>query len=111
MRGQLRCAVLKPRQAVIEMAPYSPPTGAREEKVRLDFNEHTVGCSPQVIEFLREKLTADVWTTGRFLACSSFQGTYELMDRFLRPFLSTDPLSPRSHGVGPSVRTRRIARP
>src|SRR5271168_3030577 len=40
------------------MAPYSPPTGAREDKVRLDFNEHTVGCSPKVIEFLRENLTA-----------------------------------------------------
>jgi histidinol-phosphate aminotransferase len=58
MLDQWRHDVLKPRQAVVDMAPYSPPTGAREEKVRLDFNEHTVGCSPQVIEFLREKLTA-----------------------------------------------------
>ncbi len=50
--------MLKPRQAVVQMAPYSPPTGKREDKVRLDFNEHTVGCSPKVIEFLRENLTA-----------------------------------------------------
>ena len=49
--------MLKPRQAVIDMAPYSPPTGAREDKIRLDFNEHTVGCSPKVIEFLRDKLS------------------------------------------------------
>src|ERR1700693_5513769 len=41
------------------MAPYSPPTGDRAGKLRLDFNENTVGCSPQVIEFLREKLTAE----------------------------------------------------
>jgi histidinol-phosphate aminotransferase len=41
------------------MAPYSPPTGGRAGKLRLDFNENTVGCSPRVIEFLREKLTAE----------------------------------------------------
>ena len=38
------------------MAPYSPPTAGREGKLRLDFNENTVGCSPRVIEFLRERL-------------------------------------------------------
>jgi histidinol-phosphate aminotransferase len=48
----------KPRQAVFEMAPYSPPTGAREDKIRLDFNEHTVGCSPKVIEFIRDSLAS-----------------------------------------------------
>jgi histidinol-phosphate aminotransferase len=46
------------RPAVLRMAPYSPPTGGREGKLRLDFNENTVGCSPRVIEFLKEKLTA-----------------------------------------------------
>ena len=40
------------------MAPYSPPTGNRLSKMRLDFNENTVGCSPRVIELLREKLSA-----------------------------------------------------
>jgi histidinol-phosphate aminotransferase len=38
------------------MAPYSPPSGGRAGKLRLDFNENTVGCSPRVIEFLRTKL-------------------------------------------------------
>ena len=41
------------------MAPYSPPTGGREGKLRLDFNENTVGCSPRVIEALKQYLTAD----------------------------------------------------
>jgi histidinol-phosphate aminotransferase len=41
------------------MAAYHPPTGNRIEKMRLDFNENTVGCSPAVIAFLREKLTAE----------------------------------------------------
>ncbi len=48
----------EPREAVKRMAPYSPPTGGREGKLRLDFNENTVGCSPAVIEFIREKISA-----------------------------------------------------
>jgi histidinol-phosphate aminotransferase len=40
------------------MAPYSPPTGNRHDKLRLDFNENTVGCSPAVIEHLKSILTA-----------------------------------------------------
>ena len=49
--------VLEPREAVLKMAPYSPPTAGRADKLRLDFNENTVGASPKVLEFLREKLT------------------------------------------------------
>jgi histidinol-phosphate aminotransferase len=40
------------------MAPYSPPTAGRADKLRLDFNENTVGASPRVIEYLRERLNA-----------------------------------------------------
>jgi histidinol-phosphate aminotransferase len=53
---------LTPRQAVQKMAPYHPPTGGRQGKLRLDFNENTVGCSPKVIEYLKENLTADALT-------------------------------------------------
>lgn len=38
------------------MHPYSPPTGSRGDKLRLDFNENTVGCSPKVLEYLRSRL-------------------------------------------------------
>jgi histidinol-phosphate aminotransferase len=48
----------EPREAVRKMAPYSPPSAGRDGKLRLDFNENTVGCSPAVVEFLREHLTA-----------------------------------------------------
>lgn len=40
------------------MAPYHPPTGGRAGKLRLDFNENTVGCSPNVIEFLKQHINA-----------------------------------------------------
>jgi histidinol-phosphate aminotransferase len=46
----------RPREAVLQMSPYSPPTGDRADKLRLDFNENTIGCSPRVIEFLKSRL-------------------------------------------------------
>ena len=49
---------IRPRPAVVAMAPYSPPTAGRADKLRLDFNENTVGCSPRVIAALRENLDA-----------------------------------------------------
>jgi len=49
---------VRPREAVLRMAPYSPPTAGRAGKLRLDFNENTVGCSPRVIEFLKQRLDA-----------------------------------------------------
>lgn len=41
------------------MAPYSPPTGGRQGRLRLDFNENTVGASPRVVARLREFLSED----------------------------------------------------
>ncbi|MEI9815265.1 MAG: histidinol-phosphate transaminase [Acidobacteriota bacterium] len=49
----------QPREVVQAMAPYHPPTGGRSGKLRLDFNENTVGCSPKVIEAIHKYLTAD----------------------------------------------------
>jgi len=55
-------ATLRPRAAIQKMAPYSPPTAGRADKLRLDFNENTVGCSPRVLEYLRERLDANIFT-------------------------------------------------
>jgi histidinol-phosphate aminotransferase len=55
---ELPPGVPQPREAVLRMAPYSPPTGGRAGKLRLDFNENTVGASPGVIDFLREHITS-----------------------------------------------------
>ena len=48
---------LTPREAVLKMAPYHPPTGGRRNKLRLDFNENTVGAPPHVLDFLKRYLT------------------------------------------------------
>jgi histidinol-phosphate aminotransferase len=50
---------MTPRKAVQNMAPYHPPTSNRLDKMRLDFNENTVGCSPRLAEFLRTQITPE----------------------------------------------------
>jgi len=49
-RGRLP---VSPRPEVAAMAPYSPPVEGRRGKLRLDFNENAVGCSPAVLAALR----------------------------------------------------------
>ncbi len=49
---------LKPRDAVLGMAPYHPPSAGRRNKLRLDFNENTVGAPPHVLDFIKRYLTA-----------------------------------------------------
>ena len=48
----------KPRPSILAMDPYRPPSSGRGEKMRLDFNENTVGCSHRVLQRLR-KITAE----------------------------------------------------
>lgn len=38
------------------MAPYKPPAEGRSGKLRLDFNENTVGCSSRVLAYLKANL-------------------------------------------------------
>ena len=48
------------RGAVERMRPYHPPLEGRGGKLRLDFNENTLGCSPAVRKALRELSSADL---------------------------------------------------
>src|SRR5581483_5444030 len=59
MAIRLPKGAIKPRKAVLGMAPYSPPTGNRIEKMRLDFNENTIGCSPAVVKALCDSLSQE----------------------------------------------------
>jgi histidinol-phosphate aminotransferase len=45
------------REAILKRQTYEPPAEGRAGKIRLDFNEHTSGCSPAVIRALA-KLTS-----------------------------------------------------
>jgi histidinol-phosphate aminotransferase len=51
--------MLVPRKAVERMAPYSPPTAGREGKLRLDFNENTIGCSPKVLQAVKRSISRE----------------------------------------------------
>lgn len=44
--------VIPVREAVLGLAPYNAPEEGRAAKLRLDFNENTVGCSPAVLRAL-----------------------------------------------------------
>jgi histidinol-phosphate aminotransferase len=57
--GSSQKPALVPRPAVERMAAYHPPSGARRNKLRLDFNENTVGASPLVLDFIKRFLTAN----------------------------------------------------
>lgn len=45
--------MLNPRESVRTLPSYHPPLAGREG-LRLDFNENTIGCSPRVLERLRQ---------------------------------------------------------
>ncbi len=93
----------QPREAIRKMAPYRPPTGNRRGKLRLDFNENTVGCSPRVIEAIHRAATRGFVATypqyeqarqkvGEFLGVSGAQvmfgdGTDELIDSVVHTYV------------------------
>ena len=54
--------MIKPRQAIETLKKYRPPQEGRGGKMRLDFNENTVGCPPQVIHALRRALNPEMMT-------------------------------------------------
>ena len=54
--------MIRPRQAIETLKKYRPPQEGRGGKMRLDFNENTVGCPPQVIRALRRALNPEMMT-------------------------------------------------
>ena len=54
--------MIRPRAAVERLKKYRPPMEGRSGKLRLDFNENTVGCAPQVVRALRRALTPEMLT-------------------------------------------------
>ena len=72
----------RPREAIQRMAPYAPPSSGRQGKLRLDFNENTVGCSPRVLRALKKQLSRE--------SLSIYPEYTEARARFA-PFLGLDP--------------------
>ena len=66
------------RRAVLGLAPYNAPEEGREGKLRLDFNENTVGCSPAVLRAL-SRMTAE-----QMAIYPEYQATTKRLARFFR---------------------------
>lgn len=54
--------MIRPRKVVEQLKKYRPPMEGRAGKLRLDFNENTVGCAPEVVRALRRALTPEMLT-------------------------------------------------
>jgi histidinol-phosphate aminotransferase len=69
--------MLRPRKAVERLKKYRPPLEGRGAKLRLDFNENTVGCAPEVVRALRGALTAEALTRyPEYAACRETLAKY-----------------------------------
>jgi histidinol-phosphate aminotransferase len=66
--------VLKARESISGLKEYHPPLGNRQG-LRLDFNENTAGCSPRVLERLRQ---LDAETLARYPERQSGEGVAAL---------------------------------
>ncbi len=66
------------RRAVLAMAPYGAPNEGRAKKLRLDFNENTVGCSPAVLRAL-SRMTAE-----QMAIYPEYQATTKRLARFFQ---------------------------
>lgn len=66
------------RRAVLSLAPYGAPDEGRAGKLRLDFNENTVGCSPAVLRAL-SGMTAE-----QMAMYPEYQATTRRLARFFR---------------------------
>jgi histidinol-phosphate aminotransferase len=58
--AEKRIAMAKPRPAVQKLEPYTGPPEGRKGKLRLDFNENTLGCSPAVLRVLKTFTAEDI---------------------------------------------------
>lgn len=51
--------MIEARKAVQRLKKYRPPLEGRGGKLRLDFNENTVGCAPEVVRALRRAMNGE----------------------------------------------------
>jgi histidinol-phosphate aminotransferase len=54
--------MIRPRKAIERLSQYRPPQEGRGGKMRLDFNENTVGCVRQVVRALNRALSPEMLT-------------------------------------------------
>src|SRR5580704_1793918 len=58
--ARMSAGAIRVRRAVERMRPYNPPLEGRTDKLRLDFNENPIGCSPAVRRALAKLSAASI---------------------------------------------------
>ena len=71
--------MLRPRKSYERLNKYRPPLEGRGGKMRLDFNENTVGCAPAVVRALRRALTS-----GQLATYPEYEEARRKIARFFR---------------------------
>lgn len=66
------------RRAILSDKPYEPPSEGRPNKIRLDFNENTAGCSPAVRRGLAKL------STQQLAMYPEYERTSQKLAKFLR---------------------------
>ena len=74
----LKLSKIPVRKAVLSLAPYRAPEEGRAKKLRLDFNENLVGCSPKVLRALGRMTAEDM------ALYPEYQSTTNTLARYFR---------------------------
>src|SRR6266436_8891931 len=75
---KVRLPKIPVRRTVLALAPYDAPQEGRAKKLRLDFNENTVGCSPAVLRALSGM------TVEKMAIYPEYQATTKRLARFFQ---------------------------
>ncbi|MBN1155269.1 histidinol-phosphate transaminase [candidate division KSB1 bacterium] len=54
--------MIKPKKTLAQVTPYQLPEQSRMDKIRLDLNENTWGCSPRVLQRIRDLSLEEIAT-------------------------------------------------
>ena len=73
--------MIQPKKAIMGMKAYSPPLEGRRGKLRLDFNENTIGCSPKVMEAIRKLKREDIATYPEYDELIAKLAKYQKADK------------------------------
>ncbi|MEE9323045.1 MAG: histidinol-phosphate transaminase [Candidatus Aenigmarchaeota archaeon] len=83
--------MIKPRLSVREMINYDPPKEGRKGKLRLDFNENTIGCSPEVIKAISKLKPEDFAVYPEYFEMTKRLARYAgVKDSEIMPVNATD---------------------